>query len=309
MNPVLHIVADLSSGSSVLVIAGTLFLIPFIHEDIAIIAAALLVAQHRLSIELAFASVFLGMVGRDLLLYGLGALARYNALARRYLIRPRVQELRSWLDGKMIWVILVGRVVPGLMFPTYIAIGQAIVLAVDAQHSAGLAIGGQRHRQDEIESQHPAEGAAMRGDVLARRQKGDGAGQHIGQAAGDGSEDGAGGHIGRILDAIGLQDEHPPVPAIIVGDGGLLRHDLVEARDPRQALGDRHGLAADLAPGLDEFPSIWEIPVEVEHGRRLDPAVIDRANDVCGAVVENGQTAPFRPFSRRRRSPARQISY
>ena len=123
MNPVLHIVADLSSGSSVLVIAGTLFLIPFIHEDIAIIAAALLVAQHRLSIELAFASVFLGMVGRDLLLYGLGTLARHNALARRYLIRPRVQQLRSWLDGKMIWVILVGRVVPGLMFPTYIAIG------------------------------------------------------------------------------------------------------------------------------------------------------------------------------------------
>jgi len=123
MNPVLHIVADLSSGSSVLVIAGTLFLIPFIHEDIAIIAAALLVAQHRLSIELALASVFLGMVGRDLLLYGLGALARHNALARRYLIRPRVQQLRSWLGGKMMWVILVGRVVPGLMFPTYIAIG------------------------------------------------------------------------------------------------------------------------------------------------------------------------------------------
>ena len=123
MNPVLHIVADLSSGSSVLVIAGTLFLIPFVHEDIAIIAAALLVAQHRLSIELAFASVFLGMVGRDLLLYGLGTLARHNALARRYLIRPRVQQLRSWLGGKMMWVILVGRVVPGLMFPTYIAIG------------------------------------------------------------------------------------------------------------------------------------------------------------------------------------------
>ena len=123
MNPVLHIVADLSSGSSVLVIAGTLFLIPFIHEDIAIIAAALLVAQHRLSIELAFASVFLGMVGRDLLLYGLGTLARHNALARRYLIRPRVQQLGSWLGGRMMWVILVGRVIPGLMFPTYIAIG------------------------------------------------------------------------------------------------------------------------------------------------------------------------------------------
>jgi membrane protein DedA with SNARE-associated domain len=123
MNSILHIVGDLSSGSSTLVIAGVLFLVPFLHEDIAIIAAALLVAQHRLSFQFAFACIFLGMVARDLLLYGLGTLARHNALARRYLIRPRVQQLGDWLGGKMLWVIFVGRVVPGLMFPTYIAIG------------------------------------------------------------------------------------------------------------------------------------------------------------------------------------------
>jgi membrane protein DedA with SNARE-associated domain len=123
MNSILHIVGDLSSGSSTLVIAGTLFLVPFLHEDIAIIAAALLVAQHRLSFQFAFACIFLGMVARDLLLYGLGALARHNALARRYLIRPRVRQLGDWLGGKMLWVIFVGRVVPGLMFPSYIAIG------------------------------------------------------------------------------------------------------------------------------------------------------------------------------------------
>jgi membrane protein DedA with SNARE-associated domain len=123
MNSILHIVGDLSSGSSTLLIGGILFLVPFLHEDIAIIAAALLVAQHRLSYQLAFACIFLGMVARDLLLYGLGTLARHNALARRYLIRPRVQQLGDWLGGKMLWVIFVGRVVPGLMFPTYIAIG------------------------------------------------------------------------------------------------------------------------------------------------------------------------------------------
>ena len=57
MDSVLHVVADLSSGESALVIAGILFLIPFLHEDIAIIAAALLVAQHRLSTQLAFAAI------------------------------------------------------------------------------------------------------------------------------------------------------------------------------------------------------------------------------------------------------------
>ena len=104
-------------------IAAALFLIPFIHEDIAIVAAALLIAQQRLSIELAFPSLFCGMVARDMFLYSLGAAARHNATARRFLIRPRVQLLSEWLGGKMPWVIFVGRVMPGLMFPTYIAFG------------------------------------------------------------------------------------------------------------------------------------------------------------------------------------------
>jgi membrane protein DedA with SNARE-associated domain len=103
--------------------AAALFLVPFLHEDIAIIAAALLIAQNRLAAELAIPSVFLGMVVRDFTTYGLGAVARRNALARRYLIRPRVQLLSEWLRGNMLWVIFVGRIIPGLMYPTYIASG------------------------------------------------------------------------------------------------------------------------------------------------------------------------------------------
>jgi membrane protein DedA with SNARE-associated domain len=123
MDSVLDIVTDFSSARSAAIIAGTLFLIPILHEDVAIIAAALLVAQHRLSVQLAFASLFLGMVARDVLLYGMGAAARHNALARHYLITPRVQLLSTWLRGKVLWVVFVGRIVPGLMFPSYIAIG------------------------------------------------------------------------------------------------------------------------------------------------------------------------------------------
>jgi membrane protein DedA with SNARE-associated domain len=121
MNSLLDFIT--STAHSDPAMAGALFLIPFIHEDIAIVAAALLIAQHRLSIQLAFPSLFLGMVARDLFLYGLGAAARRNAMARRFLIRPRVQLLSEWLGGNMLWVIFVGRVMPGLMFPTYIAFG------------------------------------------------------------------------------------------------------------------------------------------------------------------------------------------
>jgi len=104
-------------------IACALFLAPFLHEDVAITAAALLVAQNRLSVELAFPCIFVGMVVRDLSIYGLGAVARRNAAVRRFLIRPRVQILSERLHGNMAWVIFVGRVMPGFLFPTYVAFG------------------------------------------------------------------------------------------------------------------------------------------------------------------------------------------
>jgi membrane protein DedA with SNARE-associated domain len=113
----------LSGTSSSPAEAGALFLIPFLHEDIAIIAAALMVAQGRLSIVVAFPSLAAGMISRDLLLYGLGAAARRFGLARRALIGPRVERLGKWINGNLIVVMFVARVVPGLMFPTYVACG------------------------------------------------------------------------------------------------------------------------------------------------------------------------------------------
>jgi membrane protein DedA with SNARE-associated domain len=103
--------------------ATALYLVPFIHEDMAIVAAALLIAQHRLLLGLAAVSLCAGMISRDLLLFGLGAAARRSGFARRVLIGPRVEQLASWLEGNMTKVIVVSRLVPGLMFPAYIACG------------------------------------------------------------------------------------------------------------------------------------------------------------------------------------------
>jgi membrane protein DedA with SNARE-associated domain len=100
-----------------------LFLLPFLHEDMAIFAAALLVAERRLVLGLAAASLGAGMIGRDFLLYGLGVAARRSSPARRLLIGLRVKRLAHWLRGNMTRVVLVSRLVPGLMFPAYIACG------------------------------------------------------------------------------------------------------------------------------------------------------------------------------------------
>src|SRR5262249_46134102 len=96
---------------------------PYLHEDVAIIGAALLVAGHRLTLGWAAASLAAGMVARDLSIYGLGAAARRSGLARRLLIGPRVQQLGDWLHGNLNSVVIAGRLVPGLMYPAYIACG------------------------------------------------------------------------------------------------------------------------------------------------------------------------------------------
>ena len=110
------------AGSSAAQAAG-LYLVPFLHEDMAIVAAALLVAQHQLLLGVAATSLCAGMISRDLVLYGLGAAARRSGLARQLLIGPRVERLANWLGGNLMKVVMVSRLVPGLMFPAYIACG------------------------------------------------------------------------------------------------------------------------------------------------------------------------------------------
>jgi membrane protein DedA with SNARE-associated domain len=112
-----------STAGSPVAQCGALFLTPFLHEDVAIVAAALLIVGHRLSLGWALASLAAGMIARDLTIYGLGAAARRSGLARRLLIGPRVQRLADWLGGNLTSVVVAGRLVPGLMYPAYIACG------------------------------------------------------------------------------------------------------------------------------------------------------------------------------------------
>jgi membrane protein DedA with SNARE-associated domain len=113
----------MTAASSSATEALALFLVPLLHEDVAIVAAALLIAAHRLSLGVAVPSLYGGMISRDLLLYGLGAFARRSSKARELLISPRIQHLARWVRGRMVRVIVIARVVPGLMFPAYIACG------------------------------------------------------------------------------------------------------------------------------------------------------------------------------------------
>jgi membrane protein DedA with SNARE-associated domain len=113
----------LAASGSWLAECGALFLIPFLHEDVAIIGGALMIVSHHLPVGLVLFSIYGGMIVSDFLLYGLGAAARRNGFARRMLITPRVKQLGDWLTRNMTPLVLVARLVPGLMFPTYLACG------------------------------------------------------------------------------------------------------------------------------------------------------------------------------------------
>ncbi|MGC9369767.1 MAG: VTT domain-containing protein [Paracoccaceae bacterium] len=115
-----HLLGTVSSRSAEMIL---LFLMPFLREDVAIVAGGLLVVEHRLPFSLALASLYAGIIASDFLLYGLGKLARRSARVRRLLLRPRLERIGERLSEHLAAAMIVARIVPGLIFPVYVGCG------------------------------------------------------------------------------------------------------------------------------------------------------------------------------------------
>jgi membrane protein DedA with SNARE-associated domain len=100
-----------------------LFLAPFLHEDVAIVAAAVLVVHHGVSGTAAAASVYAGVLASDLAIYGLGAAARNIPGLRNILVGSRAEAMRSRLDGALMRSVALCHLLPGMLFPTFVACG------------------------------------------------------------------------------------------------------------------------------------------------------------------------------------------
>lgn len=100
-----------------------IFAMTFIHEDVAIVMGAMLIVEYGVPPLVAGGSLYLGVVGGDLMLYALGASARYLPGARRLLISPPIERLRNSLQDHLVVSVALCRVLPGVLFPTYIACG------------------------------------------------------------------------------------------------------------------------------------------------------------------------------------------
>jgi membrane protein DedA with SNARE-associated domain len=100
-----------------------IFFMTFIHEDAAILAAAFSTVEDNLPVWMAFVSVYLGIVVGDILIYTLGHFAQKNKWLRSKIIGPKVERIRLWLETHLIRVLVLCRITPGLLFPTFVACG------------------------------------------------------------------------------------------------------------------------------------------------------------------------------------------
>ncbi len=100
-----------------------IFFMTFLHEDAAILAGAFSTVEHELPVWMTYVSVYLGIVTGDVLIYGLGHFAQKNKWLRSKIIGPKVERIRLWLETHLVRVLILCRVTPGLLFPTFVACG------------------------------------------------------------------------------------------------------------------------------------------------------------------------------------------
>lgn len=100
-----------------------LFLTALLHEDVAIVTAAFFVVQQGLPLPFALAVVYVGVLANNALIYGLGKVARRLPKIRRLLVGERVERARRKLERHLVPAVLLCRLTPGLLYPTFLACG------------------------------------------------------------------------------------------------------------------------------------------------------------------------------------------
>lgn len=101
----------------------TLFFLPYLHEDVAIVTASYFITQDGFSVWQAYLCLYAGIVSSDVMIYALGRLARQFVWAQRLLIHDKVMRIRRRLDDNLITSVAIVRIIPGILAPTFLACG------------------------------------------------------------------------------------------------------------------------------------------------------------------------------------------
>lgn len=101
----------------------SLLILPFAHEDLAIVLGGFIVVNHIMPVGLVVIGIYVGMVASDFALYGIGAGARRLPWLSRLAVDERVVNLGGVLKRNLFGVVALCRAVPGLVFVALIACG------------------------------------------------------------------------------------------------------------------------------------------------------------------------------------------
>jgi membrane protein DedA with SNARE-associated domain len=104
-----------------------LLVLPFAHEDIAILFGAYLIVNEIMPAGLVALCIYGGMVASDFVLYAIGAGARHLPWLRRLAVNERVRGFAETLQRNLFGLMALCRVVPGVAFIVLIACGWARV--------------------------------------------------------------------------------------------------------------------------------------------------------------------------------------
>ena len=101
----------------------SLLLLPFAHEDLAIIFGAYVVVNDIMPVGLVALCIYGGMVASDFALYGIGAGARHLPWLSRLAVNDRVSDFTGLLKRNLFGIVALCRGVPGIVFVAFVACG------------------------------------------------------------------------------------------------------------------------------------------------------------------------------------------
>ncbi len=101
----------------------SLLILPFAHEDGAIVLGAYIVVNDLMPMWIVAAIVFAGMIASDFALYAIGAGARHLPWLDRWAVDDRVRGIADLVKRNLFGLVALCRVVPGVVFVAFIACG------------------------------------------------------------------------------------------------------------------------------------------------------------------------------------------
>ncbi len=121
----LHLFSHLIGGASdsIILLSLAVMLCAFLLEDATTIIVGVLAADGTVSISTALIALYAGILFGDLVLYGVGSLARTHPRLAHYVDHEFTAPFREWLAGRYTPIIFSGHLVPGLRLTTYVASG------------------------------------------------------------------------------------------------------------------------------------------------------------------------------------------